>query len=115
VIGGVALWRLPEVFPQRYEHSFYRLPMPVLRVVAVGNVAFSLIYTVFVATSAPTALGAVVLMLVVVYVSYRVRVYRHERRGVDIRSRMALLDQHERIGGGADGASSDGGARSGEQ
>jgi APA family basic amino acid/polyamine antiporter len=37
-VGGLALWNLPKLFPQRYEYSFYRLPMPVLRVTAVGSV-----------------------------------------------------------------------------
>lgn len=95
VIGGVALWRLPQEFPDRYEHSFYRLPLPLLRVVAVGNVAVSLLFTAFVATSAPSALAVVLAVLVLIYPVYRYRVLVHERRGVDIRARMASLDSHE--------------------
>lgn len=37
VISGVTLWRLPSVFPNRYEHSFYKLPLPLLKVVVPGT------------------------------------------------------------------------------
>lgn len=102
LIGGVALWNLPRVFPQRYEHSIYKLPMPVLRVVAVGNVVVSAVFTLFVAASAPSALLFVAAWLALVTVGYRYRIRRYRREGVDLQERMALLHKHEQVGGGAE-------------
>lgn len=97
VMGGVALWNLPRVFPMRYEHSLYKLPRPVLRIVAVGNVVVSVAFTVLVAASAPSALLFVAGFLGLVSIGYLLRVRAHEREGVDLRSKMALLHKHERI------------------
>ena len=99
MIGGVALWNLPKVFPQRYEYSFYRLPMPVLKVVAVGNVVVSFVFMVLVASSAPSGLAVVLGWLVLGTVVYFARVRYYENRGVDLRERMALLHKHEQVGG----------------
>lgn len=97
-VGGVALWNLPSVFPQRYEHSIYKLPMPVLKVVAVGNVLVSTAFTLLVAASAPSALLflAVYIALVTLGYVYRIRAYADE--DIDLKARMALLHKHERIG-----------------
>lgn len=98
MIGGVALWNLPKVFPQRYEYSIYKLPLPVLRVVAVGNVVVSVVFTALVATTAPTAFGLVLAWLIIVTAAYKYRIRAYERRGEDLRSRMALLHKHEQVG-----------------
>jgi APA family basic amino acid/polyamine antiporter len=103
MIGGVALWNLPKVFPQRYEHSIYKLPKPVLKVVAVGNVVVSILFTVLVAASAPTALAFVGLWLLLVTLGYVYRVRAYARNDVDLKARMALLHKHEQIGGDSDG------------
>ena len=98
IISGVALWNLPKIFPDRYEYSFYKLPMPVLKVVAVGNVIISAIFMVFVALGAPTALGVQfgwIALVSLLYV-YRIRTYGEE--GEDLRDKMALLHKHESIG-----------------
>jgi APA family basic amino acid/polyamine antiporter len=100
LIGGVALWNLPRVFPQRYEHSIYTLPMPVLKVVAVGNVVVSATFTLFVAASAPSALLFVGCCFLLVTVGYLYRVRAYAQRGVDLKARMALLDTHEQLDGG---------------
>ena len=102
MIGGVALWNLPKVFPQRYEYSFYRLPMPVLRIVAVGNVIVSALFTVLVVASAPSALVFVLAWIVLVTAGYFYRVRAYEKKGIDLRKRMALLHKHEQIGGSSD-------------
>jgi APA family basic amino acid/polyamine antiporter len=102
MIGGVALWNLPKVFPQRYEYSFYKLPMPVLKVVAVGNVIVSFVFMLLVATSAPSALAVVLGWIVLGAVVYFARIRYYENRGVDLRERMALLHKHEQVGGGSD-------------
>jgi len=98
IVGGVALWNLPNVFPGRYEHSIYRLPMPVLKAVAVGNVVVSALFTLFVAASAPSALLFVGLWIALVSVGYVYRVRAYEKQGVDLKARMALLHKHEQIG-----------------
>ena len=101
LIGGVALWNLPEVFPQRYEHSIYKLPMPVLKLVAAGNVVVSVVFTLLVVRSAPSAFGVVLAWIVLSAGLYWYRVRAYDRRGVDLRSRMAALHAHEQ-GGEAD-------------
>ena len=99
MVGGVALWNLPKIFPQRYEYSIYKLPMPVLKVVAVGNVVTAALFTLMVASSAPTALAVVVGWIVLVALGYLYRVRRYEKQGIDIREQMSLLHEHEQIGG----------------
>ncbi len=94
-ILGVALWRLPTVFPKRYEHSFYRLPLPVLKVVAVGNSVVSLLFMVLVAVGQPTAFGLLVLWIVLSYVVYRFRLQRFAGDEEDLKKRMQGLDSHE--------------------
>jgi basic amino acid/polyamine antiporter, APA family len=100
MVGGVALWNLPKEFPQRYEYSIYKLPMPVLKVAAVGNVVVSFIFTLLVAASAPTALVFVIGCMVVSSLAYVYRIRTYERQGVDLREEMSLLHKHEAIGGG---------------
>ena len=97
-VAGVALWNLPTVFPKRYEHSIYKLPLPVLKVVAVGNVLVSVLFIVFIAASAPSALVFLVVYLVLVTAGYRYRVRAYANDGVDLKAQMALLHKHERIG-----------------
>jgi len=101
IIGGIALWNLPKVFPQRYEYSVYKLPMPVLKVVAVGNVVVSFLFMLLVATSAPSGLAVVLGWLALSAVVYYARIRYYENRGVDLRERMALLHKHEQVGGGS--------------
>ncbi len=100
MVGGVALWNLPKEFPKRYEYSFYKLPLPVLKVVAVGNVVASALFTLLVASSAPSALVFVALAVAFSGALYFYRIRRYRRKGVDLKERMALLHKHERIGGG---------------
>jgi len=97
MLGGVALWNLPKEFPERYEHSFYRLPMPVLKVVAVGNVVVSIVFTLLVAASAPSALAVVLAVVVLTYVAYRLRVRSYAQRGIDLKVRMARLHENEEL------------------
>ncbi|TYL38160.1 amino acid transporter [Natronococcus pandeyae] len=104
MIGGVALWNLPKEFPQRYEYSIYKLPMPVLKVVAVGNVVVSFAFTLLVATSAPTALAFMIGWIVLTSLAYVYRIRAYDRQGVDLREQMSLLHKHETIGGGESGA-----------
>jgi APA family basic amino acid/polyamine antiporter len=101
-LGGIALWNLPKVFPQRYEASLYKLPLPVLKIVAVGNSVVSVVFTLFVAASAPSALlfAAAWFVLVTLLYIYRVRAY--DKKGIDLKARMALLHKHEQIDSSSD-------------
>jgi APA family basic amino acid/polyamine antiporter len=99
-IGGIAMWNLPKVFPQRYEYSFYKLPMPLLRVVAVGNVVVSILFTLLVIQSAPSAFLVVLAWMVLSTGLYFYRIRAYDRKGVDLKARMALLHKHEQVGGG---------------
>ena len=94
-VGGLALWNLPKIFPQRYEYSLYRLPIPVLRVTAVGSVASAVLLWVALLTELPW-IGAVVFgWLCVGWVVFRWRVRRFRERGVDLPERMRHLHDHE--------------------
>jgi APA family basic amino acid/polyamine antiporter len=94
-VGGLALWNLPKVFPQRYGYSLYRLPMPLLRVTAVGSVVSALLLWAALLTQLPW-IGAVVFgWLVLGWVVYRWRVRRFRARGVDLPERMRTLHDHE--------------------
>jgi len=73
--------------------------MPVLKVVAVGNVIGSAIFMLMIVSSAPSALAVVVGWIALVALGYFYRVRKYEKRGVDIREKMALLHEHEQIGG----------------
>jgi APA family basic amino acid/polyamine antiporter len=92
---GIALWRLPRIFPSRYEHSFYRLPKPLLKVVAVGNTLVSIIFGVFVVLSQPTAFLVVLGWIAVATVVHRYRVRKYEKKGIDLTERMSSLHSHE--------------------
>ncbi|MFW5964941.1 MAG: amino acid transporter, partial [Natronomonas sp.] len=99
---GVALWNLPKVFPQRYEYSIYKLPMPVLRIVAVGNVVVSVAFTVLVVSSAPSAFAVVLAWMVLSAALYFYRIRAYDKKGIDLKERMALLHKHEQVGGSDD-------------
>jgi basic amino acid/polyamine antiporter, APA family len=103
MISAVALWNLPKTFPQRYQYSFYKLPLWLLKVVAVGNVVVSGAFMIFVALGAPSALvlQAVWIGLVSLLYVYRVRTYGEE--GEDLREKMTLLHKHEAIDGNGGG------------
>ncbi|WP_246084351.1 APC family permease [Salinadaptatus halalkaliphilus] len=107
MISGVALWNLPTVFPDRYKYSFYKLPLPVLKVVAVGNVIVSAVFMIFVALGAPSALlfQFVWIGLATLLYVYRIRTYGDEDE--DLREKMSLLHKHEAIGGDSSGSTDD--------
>jgi APA family basic amino acid/polyamine antiporter len=91
---GWAIWRLPKVFPDRYEHSFYKLPKPLLIVVAVGNTVISFVLALLVGTERPSALAVVLLWMVVAYGFYRYRERIHSGEG-SFGDTMSGLDSHE--------------------
>lgn len=91
---GYAIWRLPKVFPNRYEHSFYKLPMPVLKVVAVGNTVLSIGFAIAIGVTQPSALAVVFLWAGLAYVTYRYRLHTYSGVG-SLKDRMKELDSHE--------------------
>ena len=91
---GIALWRLPKIFPKRYEHAFYKLPKPVLKIVAVGNSVLSLIFAAFVALSQPSAFILVLAWIAFALVVYRYRLYSYSGDG-SLKEKMSGLDSHE--------------------
>lgn len=92
---AIAAYRLPKVFPQRYEHSFYRLPLPVLYVAAAGGVIVPTVFWILLMTEHPYVGAGILVWLVLGYPFYRYRVHRYAKRGVDLRSRMKFLHDHE--------------------
>lgn len=93
---AISAYRLPKIFPQRYEHSFYRLPRPVLYVSAVGGVVIPAVFWALLMTEHPFVGGGIIVWLALGYPVYRYRIYRYEKRGIDLRSRMKFLHDHEK-------------------
>ncbi|MDZ7730790.1 MAG: hypothetical protein U5K37_07525 [Natrialbaceae archaeon] len=95
MISGVALWRLPDRFPLRYEHSIYKLSMPVLKITAVSVAFFSSFFWLAMITELPEVVGVIVALILSGYVVYRYRVHSFKQKGIDLKERMASLDAHE--------------------
>ena len=98
-VAGIALWRLPKIFPKRYEYSIYKLPMPVLKFVAVGISVISAVFWLGVLGEMPMLIGLIVGLVLIGYVVYQYRIRRYQKQGIDLKARMALLHKHEQIGG----------------
>lgn len=96
-VAGVSLWNLPKVFPERYEHSLYKLPPWALKLTAIGAVGSAAILWVLTATQLPVMVAVLLGWLVVGYLFYRVRVSWYERKGIDLETRMKRLHENERL------------------
>lgn len=95
VFLAVSAWRLPKVFPQRYEHSFYKLSPRVLTAAVVGGVAVPALFWVLLMMESPLP-GVLLLGIIVVgYPVYRLRLWWYEKREVDLKPRMKELHAHE--------------------
>lgn len=99
LIGSVALWNLPKRFEERYRHSFYRLPMPVLRAVAIGGALVSFVFLVGVSIDLGPLVAAILLWMMLAYPAYRYRVRTLDKQGVDLHARMAGLHANEQARG----------------
>lgn len=93
---AVAAYRLPKVFPQRYEHSFYKLPLPVLYFAAAGGVVVPTLFWMLLMTEHPYVGAGILAWMALGYPFYRYRVYRYDERGIDLRAQMKFLHDHER-------------------
>lgn len=98
MISAVALWNLPSTFPQRYEYSIYKLPLPVVKLVAIGNIVVSVGFTLLIAASAPSALVVLAVFLVLAALGYVYRVRAYRKQGTDLRAEMSMLHSHEQGG-----------------
>lgn len=99
-ISAIALWNLPKRFPEAYEHSLYKLPLPILRLAAIGTAVSSVVFWLLVVAEALPIVGAIVLIAVVGYGYYRYRVAAYARAGIDLRERLTLLHDHESASAG---------------
>lgn len=96
IIGALALWNLPKRFENRYRHSIYRLPMPVLRAAAIGGALVALIFLAGVSIDLGPLVAVVLGWIVLAYPAYRWRVRTLENRGVNLHERMSGLHARER-------------------
>lgn len=95
LFSSFALWNLPKRFPERYEHSLYRLPLPVLKGVAIVGFLVSVLFLFAVSTTLWWLAILVSAYLVAGYPFYRWRVRTLRERGIDLPSRMTKLHTHE--------------------
>ncbi len=110
LIGSVALWNLPKRFEERYRHAFYRLPMPVLRAVAIGGALVSVVFLLGVSIDLGPIVVAILLWIALAYPAYRYRVRSLAKQGVDLHARMAGLHANEQARGAPAKRSSGAGA-----
>lgn len=95
ILMGLALWRLPKRYPQRYEYSLYKLPMPLLKFTSVAVAGISTVFWLGTFTELPEIVGVIVALIVLGYALYRYRVWFYDRRGVDLKERLGHLHDHE--------------------
>jgi basic amino acid/polyamine antiporter, APA family len=94
-VTAFALWNLPKRFPEAYERSIYRLPMPVLRLTAIGAATTAGLVWLAMASQATMVVVTIAGFVLVGYLYYRFLCYRFARHGLDLRARLAMLDDHE--------------------
>lgn len=94
-ISAIALWNLPKRFSERYERSLYKLPMPVLKVAAIGSAVAAVLFWLAMVRTAPVVVLAIVALCVAGSVSYRYRVWTYNRVGESFGDRLASLHAHE--------------------
>ncbi len=90
-MSAIALWNLPKRFPNAYQNSLYKLPMPLLKVASIGSAGSAAVFWLAVAPQAIEIIAAIAAMGVAgaCYHAYR---SRKEREFAD---RLARLDEHE--------------------
>jgi basic amino acid/polyamine antiporter, APA family len=108
-IGAIALWNLPKRYPERYEHSIYKLPMWLLKTSAIGSAVFAVLFWLAVLRGAPMIAVVLLAFGAVGYVYYRFRVRQLSAKGVDLTARLKQLHAHEAetAAGGLDAESDD--------
>ncbi|SEH15136.1 amino acid/polyamine/organocation transporter, APC superfamily (TC 2.A.3) [Natronorubrum sediminis] len=96
IISAVALWNLPKRFERRYEYSIYKLPRPVLKVVAIMSALVSSIFLAGVSLELGWILAIIFGWIILAYPAYRYRVRSlQEKKDVDLVKRMKSLHDYE--------------------
>jgi basic amino acid/polyamine antiporter, APA family len=95
-VSAVALWNLPKRYPDAYQHSIYKLPMPVLKLASVGTAGSSLLFWLAVAPQA-LPIVAVIVVLGLAGVGYH---HLRLRRDHQLRDRVDHLEPHEAAAAG---------------
>jgi len=99
---AVAAWRLPTVFPARYENAYIRIPKPLLMLVALGGGLSTVLFWVLLVSQMPL-IGALILGWIALgYPVYRYRSAKVEQQGVDLKQKFRTLDAHEQELAGVD-------------
>jgi basic amino acid/polyamine antiporter, APA family len=101
-IVALALWNLPKRFPRAHATSVYRLPLPLLRVVAVGSAGSSVVFWSAVALEATAIVGVIVALGLLGGAWYTWQVRSHRMQGIDLRDRLLVLDEHETVAAGSE-------------
>jgi basic amino acid/polyamine antiporter, APA family len=94
-VTAFALWNLPKRFPEAYQRSIYRLPMPVLRVTAIGAATTAGLVWLAMASQATIVVVTIAAFVLAGYLYYRYLCYRFAKSGFDLKARLAMLDDHE--------------------
>jgi basic amino acid/polyamine antiporter, APA family len=94
-VTAFALWNLPRRFPEAYERSIYRLPMPVLRITSIGAATTAGLVWLAMASQATIVVVTIVGFVLAGYLYYRYLCYRFAKSGFDLKARLAMLDDHE--------------------
>jgi basic amino acid/polyamine antiporter, APA family len=96
-VSGVALWNLPNTFPDRYEYSLYKLPPWALKFTAAGAVGSAAVLWILVSTQLPAMIAVLLGWMALGYVFYRARLRYFGNRGVDLETRMRRLHENEKL------------------
>lgn len=93
---SISAWRLPTVFPERYNNAYIRIPRTLLMLVALGGGLSTLLFWVLLVSQMPL-MGALILGWIAVgYLVYRYRSSKLESTGVNLKRKFQSLDAHER-------------------
>ncbi|WP_440771850.1 amino acid permease [Natronorubrum sp. DTA28] len=96
IISSVALWNFPERFERRYEYSIYKLPLPVLKFVAVASALVATVFLAGVSLELGWVLGIILGWMILAYPAYKYRVRSlRAKKGVDLEKRMKSLHDYE--------------------
>lgn len=108
IVSSFALWNLPKRYPDHYEHSLYRLPIPLLKTAAITSASIAVMLWLVVLAGSPGVFIAVCVVLVAGASGYFLRRRSLLRRGIDIGDRLRHLHAHE-VAGAASLTSADAG------
>ncbi len=95
VFLAFAAYRLPKVFPQRYEHSFYKLSPRVLLISVAGGIVVPLLFWLLLLVQEPIVGFAFLFWMALGYPFYRLRIRRYQKQDIDLKERMKSLHAHE--------------------